>query len=113
MEVGVIAHEKKRLGGNVGVVTGGLAVFPDARPDDGELDIGIVTAEGPREWVRVFTSVLRRKPGRSPLGRMARNRHFDVRLARDLPYEIDGGDRDPAKHLDIHVEPLAAAFRVP
>lgn len=101
------------LVGNVGVVTGGLAVFPDAQPDDGELEIGIVTAKGPWEWARVFTGVVRRKPGRSPLVRTTKGKHFEVRLARALPYEVDGGDRDPAKHLDIHVQPSAAAFRVP
>lgn len=101
------------LVGNVGVVTGGLAVFPKAQPDDGELEIGIVTADGPWEWARVFMGVVRGKPARSPLVRITKGKHFDVRLGRDLPYEVDGGDRDPTDRLEIHVEPLAVAFRVP
>ena len=101
------------LVGNVGVVTGGLTVFPNAQPDDGELEIGVVTADGPWEWARVLTGVVRRKPARSPLVRITKGKHFEVCLGRDLPYEVDGGDRDPAKRLDIHVEPLTVAFRVP
>lgn len=101
------------LVGNVGVVTGGLAVFPDARPDDGELEIGIVTAEGAWEWARVLAGVVAHRAHRSPLVRTTRGRDLDVRLGRDLPYEVDGGDRDPADRLKIHVDPLAVAIRVP
>ena len=101
------------LVGNFGVVTGGLAVFPDAKPDDGELEIGIVTADGPWEWARVFAGVVRGKPGRSPLVRITRGKRLEVCLARNQPYEVDGGDRDPTERLEIHVEPLAVAFRVP
>ena len=34
------------LVGNVGTVLGGLSLFPQALPDDGKLEIGVVTAEG-------------------------------------------------------------------
>lgn len=101
------------LVGNVGVATGGLVVFPDAQPDDGELEIGVVTADGPWEWAHVFVGLIRRKADRSPLVRTTRGRNLDVRLARDVPYEVDGGDRDPTDRLEIHVEPLAVAIRVP
>lgn len=101
------------LVGNVGVVTGGLAVFPDAQPDDGELEIGIVTAEGAWEWARVLAGVVGHRASRSPLVRTTRGRDLDVRLGRDLPYEVDGGDRDPTDRLKIHVDPLAVAIRVP
>ena len=34
------------LFGNVGTITGGIRAFDDARPDDGLLDVGVVTATG-------------------------------------------------------------------
>lgn len=101
------------LVGNVGVATGGLVVFPDAQPDDGLLEVGVVTADGPWQWARVLVSLVRRKGDRSPLVRTTRGRDIDIRLARDLPYEVDGGDRSPARRLKIHVEPSAVAIRVP
>lgn len=101
------------LVGNVGVATGGLNVFPDAQPDDGELEIGVVTADGSWEWAQVFVALLRRNADCSSLVRTTRGKSLDVRLARDLPYEVDGGDRDPANRLKIHVEPSAVAIRVP
>src|SRR5581483_1238978 len=44
--------------GNMGTLTGGLNAFPDARPDDGKLEVGVVTADGTVEWARVFTSLV-------------------------------------------------------
>jgi len=37
--------------GNMGKLFGGVEAFEDARPDDGKLDVGVVTADGPVEWV--------------------------------------------------------------
>ena len=42
------------LFGNVGKVLGGMTVFPDASPDDGALEIGVVTAKGVMEWGRAL-----------------------------------------------------------
>ena len=40
------------LVGNVGNLFGGIEAFEDARPDDGKLELGVVTAEGMVEWAR-------------------------------------------------------------
>ncbi len=88
-------------------------VFPAAQPDDGQLEVGVVTADGLWEWVRVFVGLLRRKAERSTLVRTTRGTNVDVRLARHVAYEVDGGDRDPTNRLKLHVEPLAVTFRVP
>ena len=45
------------LVGNVPRATGGLLVFNDAEPDDGLLDVGVVTAEGTVQWLRVLGRV--------------------------------------------------------
>ena len=42
------------LFGNVGELIGGVEVFEDARPDDGELEVGVVTADGLVEWGRML-----------------------------------------------------------
>jgi hypothetical protein len=38
------------LVGNVGKVLGGVEAFTGARPDDGLLELGVVTAKNPVEW---------------------------------------------------------------
>ena len=79
------------LFGNVGTVTGGLRIFPDARPDDGVLEIGVVTAHRPLDWLRVLTRIVSHDPDKSPMVHLTHGRKFSVRLDRSLPYELDGG----------------------
>ncbi len=42
------------LVGNVGKVIGGISAFEHARPDDGRLDVGVVTADGVWQWARTL-----------------------------------------------------------
>jgi diacylglycerol kinase (ATP) len=44
---------------------------------------------------------------------MTTARRIDIRLARKLPYELDGGDRPPTKRVRVEVEPGAVTVCVP
>ena len=55
--------------GNVGELFGGVEVFPDARPDDGRLELGVVTAEGLVQWARTLARTAAGDPARSPFVR--------------------------------------------
>jgi diacylglycerol kinase (ATP) len=101
------------LVGNVGTVSGGLTVFPDASATDGLLEVAAVTAQGAWDWVRVFSRVAGGHPDRSPLVHMSRGKKIDIELGRALPYELDGGDRPPTKHLKIRIEAGAVTLCVP
>ncbi len=101
------------LVGNVGDVFGGLSVFPEATPDDGRLDIGVVTADGWWQWTRTLgRSVIGDVDG-SPFVQTTTGRSIDVRLNHRLPYELDGGDRKATKKLKIKVKPEAVTIAVP
>jgi diacylglycerol kinase (ATP) len=101
------------LVGNVGDVIGGISAFPDARPDDGWLNIGVVTASGALDWVRTLgRSVIGDVEG-SPFVQTTTGRRFDIRLGKSLPYEIDGGARKKTKRLKCKVEPGAITVCVP
>jgi YegS/Rv2252/BmrU family lipid kinase len=101
------------LVGNVGTAMGGLEVFPDARTDDGKLEIGVVSADGTWDWARVFVHLVGGRVDCSSLVRTTRGSLIEVRLDRKVPYQVDGGDRKPAKRLEIRVEPAAVDVRVP
>ena len=47
-------HATCVLLGNLGDIFGGVEVFPDARPDDGMLELGVCTAEGLAQWTRTL-----------------------------------------------------------
>ncbi len=101
------------LVGNVGHLFGGIQVFEDARPDDGRLDIGVVTAEGVAEWARTLARTAVGQSERSPFVRVTSARKIDVKLDRKVRYEIDGGDRVKVKSFKIRVEPEAVTVCVP
>jgi len=98
--------------GNVGRAIGGLEFFPNAVPDDGVLDIGVVTADGVAAWSRTLARVAAGQAERSPFVQMATGRRFRIRFGSPLPYELDGGDRDEVDKLKVKVKPGAVTVRV-
>ena len=101
------------LVGNVGKVLGGISIFDHALPDDGSLDVGVLTAKDLWEWSRAIGRVVIGQAHRSPLMRFTAGQHIDIRLNRKGPYELDGGERAPTRRLRIAVEPGAITVCVP
>ena len=99
--------------GNVGDVIGGISAFPDAQPDDGLLNLGVVTASGAMDWVRTLGRSVIGDAAASPFVETTTGRAFDVRLSKAVPYEIDGGVRKKTKRLKVKVEPGAITVCVP
>lgn len=99
--------------GNCGAVTGGLEVFPDATPDDGRLDVAVLTAERWSEWLRIGWRLVRGRPQADDDVVRFRGSAVDVELDRPMAYELDGEDRPPARHLTFWIEPSALRVRRP
>ncbi len=101
------------LVGNVGTASGGLVVFSDAELDDGVLEIGVVTAEGTAQWLRVLGRAARKQADQSPFVHTTRGKKVDVRLDKASLYELDGGSRSKVKRLKYRVKHHAITVRVP
>ena len=101
------------LVGNVGKLFGGIEVFEDARPDDGKLELGVVTAEGVVDWSRVLARTVVGKASTSPLAQTTKARTVKVKLDRKVLYELDGGDRTKVKSFKVKVERAAVNVCVP
>jgi len=101
------------LFGNIGTITGGLQVFPDAQPDDGYLEIGVVTAKGKMDWLRVLSRIVTHDPANSPMVSITRGRKVTVKFDGPLPYQLDGGARTKTDKLRVSVEPDAICVCVP
>jgi diacylglycerol kinase (ATP) len=101
------------LVGNVSDVLGGLSVFPHAAPDDGWLDIGVVTADGAWEWARTLGRAVVGDVSASPFVQTSTGRSFEVRMEDRTLYQVDGGDRKRVKKLKIKVKPGAITVCVP
>jgi diacylglycerol kinase (ATP) len=99
--------------GNVGELFGGFETFEDARPDDGKLELGVVTAEGILEWSRMVARVAVGSASRSPFAQTTKAHSMKVKLDRKVLYELDGGDRTKVKSFKVKVEAGAITVCVP
>ena len=101
------------LVGNLGELFAGIEVFAEARPDDGLLDVGVLTAEGPVQLARAVARTALGSAGKSPFVRVTQGRKVRVKLDRKVPYELDGGDRTDLKSFKVDVEPGAITVCAP
>lgn len=91
---------------------GGVAIAPDARLDDGELDVVIVPKSAPHRLVRAAVAILRgrQRPGREVVVR--RCREVAVRVPASWVLNADG-EQVPGTPTRFEVLPAALRFRVP
>jgi diacylglycerol kinase (ATP) len=101
------------LAGNVGKILGGVEAFPQAQPDDGLLELGVVTARNPAQWARTLAMVGLGKAARSPFVKVTTARKIKIRFAGKIPYELDGGARPAAAKMRIKVHPGSVTICVP
>jgi diacylglycerol kinase (ATP) len=101
------------LAGNVGKVIGGIQAFADAQPDDGLLELGVVTAKNPAEWARTLTRLAIGTAEQSPFVQVTRGKEFQIRFASKLRYELDGGARPAVRKLRIKARPGSITICVP
>ncbi len=98
---------------NVGSIGGGITAFDHASPDDGKLDVAVMTAEGAWQWLRILTRASIGHAEKSPLVQMTQAAKIRVDTRKRLPYELDGGARTKTNKLRVRVVPHAVTIRVP
>lgn len=98
---------------NVGSIGGGITAFEHASPDDGKLDIAVMTAKGVWQWLRTLTRASVGHAEKSPLVQMTQAAKITVHTRKRLPYEMDGGARSKTDKLRVRVVPHAVTIRVP
>jgi len=101
------------LVGNVGTILGGIEAFPAARPDDGLLELGVITAKNPAEWARIFGRLMLGRAEDSPFAEVTRGTKFRIRFDRKVPYELDGGARPARREMRIKARPRSITICVP
>ena len=101
------------LAGNMGRVLGGVEVFDGSRPDDGLLEVGVVTARTRQQWVRTLARVAVGRSEESPFVVTARGTSVRVKFSGPMPYELDGGTRKAVTKLRIEAQPGSVTVCVP
>lgn len=100
------------LVGNCGRLQAGVQLMPDARLDDGALDMLLLSADGLAEWLSAAPAAM---SGGTVPGKVERGQGttVSVRFATPMPYEVDGESRNETQHLDIRVASRALTVCIP
>ena len=106
--------------GNCGMIQGGLTLLPDAEPDDGKLDLLLVSADGAAAWMHTLRAVVWENGIRRLLGGDRQEppastdhahydtaEHIEVTLASPQPFEIDGEEAGKVSSYSVRVQPGA------
>lgn len=116
------------LVGNCGSLTGGILLMPDAKPDDGILDVVALRPRGPLGWLRVWrkigweNGVLRKSAvGRKIIDlskdvrdvRYVTGKTFDIELENAQDVELDGDEFGVAAAVRCWTEHLGLTVKVP
>jgi YegS/Rv2252/BmrU family lipid kinase len=102
------------LVGNLGRLQGGLPVMPDARPDDGLLDVAVLQTRTVLDWLTLAWRVVARRPRKDPQLELFTARRVEIGCDLPQPVERDGDPLEqPRDHLVIEVVPAALTLCVP
>ena len=114
--------------GNCGGLPGGILLMPEAKPDDGILNIAALKPSGPFGWLKVWNKVAWENGvlRKSALGRSIIDLTTDVkdvlyatgtdlRMTVDQPqeFQLDGDEFGEAKSVHAWVDPGALTVKVP
>lgn len=104
--------------GNCGAIQGGVTILPDAVPDDGHLDLLVVSAEGAVQWAQTLRTIVWDNGIRRLLGGDDKTVSTDaaqhltatqvqVRLDEPAAFEIDGEEAGEVSSLRVRIQPGA------
>jgi len=114
--------------GNCGVLPGGILLIPDAKPDDGFLDVVALRPQGPFGWVRVWNKltfengVLRKTAvGRKIIDLQRdvrdviylRGRELQLRVDTPQEFQLDGDEFGEVVSARAWVDAGALTVRIP
>ena len=99
------------LMGNVGTITGGMTLFPDATPTDGMVDLLLASPGKVVDWARLGAQIL---TGQEMEGfTLTRARKVLIEVDRPVPFELDGDTAGSTRTLRAEVEEGALHVVVP
>jgi diacylglycerol kinase family enzyme len=98
--------------GNCGLLPGGFPILPDARPDDGVLDVGVLAPASLAGWASVGYRAVRGSRRDDTRLERFRARSVEIRAGEPLPRQVDGEIIAPGRDLSACVLPGALRVRV-
>ncbi|QCB96119.1 diacylglycerol kinase family lipid kinase [Arthrobacter sp. PAMC25564] len=98
--------------GNCGKIMGGVEIFPDAKVDDGILDVVILAPAGRFGWLNVLSGVFGRKRSKNRSVEYFAGKTAEIDLGHEQEFQLDGDHLGTGTHLAVAVERDALKIRM-
>ena len=98
---------------NLGRLPAGIDFIPEARMDDGALDVVVMSPRSLAGWLWVAGKVVTRNPRKIPVMDYRRARTVEIRVAQPTQTQLDGDLTGAATSVRVEVDPLALLVRAP
>ena len=98
---------------NMAKMASGLEAMPRAEPQDGLLDVCVVTPEKIGQWLRLLWLAILGRPQDSPDMDVFQGRKVVIRTSVPEPVEFDGESWGYSNEVTIEVLPAAAKIMLP
>ncbi|GAB2639217.1 bifunctional phosphatase PAP2/diacylglycerol kinase family protein [Kribbella swartbergensis] len=99
--------------GNVGMLQANIPLLPDARPDDGLLDVVVIAPRRVTQWPIVVWRLLTRTNRHDMYLERFTGRKVEITAAVDVQRQLDGDPIGPGRSLTAEIEAGALVARVP
>jgi diacylglycerol kinase family enzyme len=97
--------------GNCGRIMGGIEIFPEAKIDDGVMDLLVLAPRGRFGWLGVIAGIFGRKKNKRESAEYFQGKTAEVTLELDEEFQLDGDHVGTGKHLAIRLDPGALKVR--
>jgi diacylglycerol kinase (ATP) len=99
--------------GNVGMLQANIPLLPDARPDDGLIDVVVIAPRRATQWPRLILRVMTRTRRTDLYLERFTARKVEILATVDVQRQLDGDGIGPGRSLTAEVEPGSLVVRVP
>lgn len=99
--------------GNCGKVQGGLEIFPEAKMDDGLLDVAVLAPHhGKLGWLSVVAGMIGKGRGKDTAVEYYQGKTVEITLEHNDDYQLDGDHEGQGKHVLMTMDPSALTIRL-
>lgn len=90
---------------NCGMLTGGMELLPEAKLDDGLLDVMVLSPKHALDWARIAVKTMTRHGSAIPVMHTEQAQRVKVEFAEPMPSQLDGDATGDIVALDARVQP--------
>lgn len=98
--------------GNCGKVQGGVEIFPNAKLDDGVLDIVVLAPKGRFGWLTVIAGLVGRGRSKQTAVEYFAGTSVEVSVEHGQDYQLDGDHEGESKHVTMTIDAGALSIRM-